>query len=90
MKMTLNQINQKIRLQKTPKLYSFDIRWDEIDRLIAIVQRLDIDLQGFRKLLFEEAVPRGFGTRRARTKRGLIDILGYGMKYFLARLMLMM
>ena len=52
-----------------------------VDRLIAIVQRLDINLQGFRKLLFEEAVPRGFGTTSARTKRGLIDILGYGMKY---------
>jgi hypothetical protein len=39
-----------------------------------------MDLQGFRKLLFE-VVPRGFGNTNARTKRGLIDILGYGMKY---------
>ena len=57
------------------------VHWDEIVRLFSIVQRLDIDVQGFRKLLFEETVPRGFGTTSARTKRRLIDILGYGMKY---------
>ena len=49
--------------------------------MIAIVQGLDMDLHGFRKLLFEEVVPRGLGNANARTKRGLIDILGYGMKY---------
>ena len=81
MKMALSQISQKIRLQKSSKLYSFDIHWEEINRLIAIVQGLDMDLQGFRKLLFEEVVPRGFGNTNARTKRVLIDILGYGMKY---------
>ena len=84
MKMTLSQISQKLRLQKSFKLTSstsFDIHWEEINHLIAIVQGLDMDLQGFWKLLFEEVVPRGFGNTNARTKRVLIDILGYGMKY---------
>ena len=84
--MILDQISQKIRLPKSPKLYSlrsgsFDIQWEEISLLMGTVQELDMDLQGFRKLLFEEVVPRGFGKASARTKRGLINVLGYGMKY---------
>ena len=76
MKMTLSQISQKIRLQKDfEEKYSFEIHWEEIDGLIAIVQRLDMDLKVLRRLLFE-VVPRGFGTTNARTKGGLIDILG--------------
>ena len=39
-----------------------------------------MDLQGFRKLVFE-VVPRGFGNTNARTNRGLKNIFGYGMKY---------
>jgi len=86
MKMILDQISQKIRVQKSPKLYplrsgSFDIQWEGINRLMGIVQGLDMDLQGFRKLLFEVVVPRGFGKANASTKRGLINALGYGMKY---------
>jgi hypothetical protein len=76
MKMTLYQISQKIQLQKNPKPYSLDIHWDEINRLITIVQRLDIDLQGFRKLLFEETLPRDFRAMNTRTKRELLDIIG--------------
>jgi hypothetical protein len=31
--------------------------------------------------LFEETSVRNFGTTSVRSKRGLIDVLGYGMKY---------
>ena len=60
---------------------SFDIQWEEINRLRGIVQGMEMDLQGFRKLLFEEVIPRGNGKESARTKRGLLNALGYGMKY---------
>jgi len=60
MKTTLNQVRQKIQVHKNPRVmvYSFDIHWDEIDRLDTMVQELDDDLQSFRKLLFEEVVFR--------------------------------
>lgn len=74
LKTTLNQIRQKIQVQKNPKSYSFDIYWDEINRLNTQVQELDGDLQSFRNLLFANTLFRN------RTKRGLIDLLGYGMK----------
>ena len=41
-----------------------------------MVRELDIDLKGFRKLLFEKAPNSG-----PRTKRGLMNVLGYGLKY---------
>jgi hypothetical protein len=46
--------------------------------LDIIVRELDTDLQSFSKLLFEETLIRN---PSVRTKRGLIDALGYGMKY---------
>jgi len=83
MKTTLNQVRQKIQIHKNPRVrvYSFDIHWDEIDRLGTMVQELDDDLQSFRKLLFEEVVFWSPTKVNAHTKRGLIDLLGYGMKY---------
>jgi hypothetical protein len=81
MNMTLNEIHQKIRTQRNPKSYSFDIHWDEINHLDAMIQGLDTDLQGFRKLLFEGTLTRSPSTTDARAKRGLISLLGYGMKY---------
>jgi len=33
MRATLNHIRQKIRVHKKPKSYSFDIHWDELNRL---------------------------------------------------------
>ena len=81
MKATLNQIRQKIRVHKNPKSYSFDIHWDEVNRLNVMVQGLDDDLQGFRKILFEETLFQSFSKSDTRPRRGLIDLLGYGMKY---------
>ena len=81
MKTTLKQIRQKIQVQKNPKLYSFNLHWDEINRLNGMVQGLDDDLQGFRKLLWQDTIFRNPGPNNVRTKRGLIDVFGYGMKY---------
>ena len=82
MKMILDQISQKLTSGfKLTSVTSFDIQWGEINRLRGIVQGLEMDLQGFRKLLFEEVMPRGNGKESARTKRGLLNVLGYGMKY---------
>ena len=81
MKMTLGQIRQKIQAQKNPKSYSFDIHWEEVSHLYMMVRGLETDLQSFRKLLFEETSTRNSGNTSVRTRRGLIDVLGYGMKY---------
>jgi len=81
MKRTLQQVRQEIKLHKGRRSYFFDIQWDEIDRLDTMVRGLDGDLQGFRKLLFEETLTGKFNNVGIRTKRGLINLLGYGMKY---------
>ena len=41
----------------------------------------EIDLKSFQKLLFEETPVRNPRTTNIRNKRGLIGILGFGMKY---------
>jgi hypothetical protein len=43
-----------------------------------MVQGLEDDLLSFRKLLYEETLTRDHSTR---TRRGLINLLGHGMKY---------
>ena len=42
---------------------------------------LNVDLGSFQKLLFKETSPWTGNATRARRRRGLINILGYGMKY---------
>jgi len=46
-----------------------------------MTRELEDDLSSFRKLLFEEVSVRKPSSTSARSKRGLIDVLGYGMKY---------
>ena len=46
-----------------------------------MVKELGNDLQGFRRSLFEGDSVRGSGSTRTRSKRGLLNVLGYGMKY---------
>ena len=75
-KMTLTQIRHKIQVHKNPHLDSFDIYWEEINRLDTMVRELDVDLQGFRKLLFEKTSNSG-----PQMKRGLMNVQGYGLKY---------
>jgi septal ring factor EnvC (AmiA/AmiB activator) len=46
-----------------------------------MLEGLDTDLRNFQKLLFEGTPMRSPSATSARGKRGLIDILWYGMKY---------
>lgn len=88
MKTTLNQIRQKVKTRpgstviERPygEFVSFDIYWEEIDRLDKMVQELSTDLQSFRKLLFDDKQFRNPNVG-IRSKRGLMDLVGYGMKY---------
>ena len=81
MKSVLYTVRQKIQVHKNPKIFLFDIYWGEIDRLDRMVGKLDSDLMSFQKLLFKETLVRNPGVAVARDKRGLINILGYGLKY---------
>jgi hypothetical protein len=81
MKSVLSHFRQKIHVQQNPKSYSFDIHWGEINQLDKMVGELEVDLRSFQRLLFEEILVQNPRTISVRDKRGLIDILGYGMKY---------
>ena len=50
-------------------------------KLEAMIRELEVDIEGFQKLLLEETPTRRIDTSSARAKRGLIDVLGYGLKY---------
>ena len=54
MRTILKQIRQKVQERKSPRIYSLDLPWEELNRLDKMVNGLDMDLQSFRKLLFEE------------------------------------
>jgi hypothetical protein len=79
MRATLNQVRQKIKVHQNPKPYSLDIHWDEISRLDVMVQGLDTNLLSLKKLLFTESMTKNL--KIGRSKRGLINVLGYGLKY---------
>jgi len=81
MRTILEQIRQKIQVQKSSRIYPLDIPWEELNRLDKMVKGLDLDLQSFRKLLFEETMTRSPSVAGVRTRRGLIDLFGYGTKY---------
>jgi hypothetical protein len=49
-----------------------------------MTRKLEMDLRGFRRLLFEETeetLVRNPHDSDVRDKRGLINVLGYGLKY---------
>ena len=81
MKSVLYTVRQKIQVHKNPKIFSFDIYWGEIDRLDRMVGILELDVISFQKLLYKETRVRDPQVAVARNKRGLINILGYGLKY---------
>ena len=81
MRTILKQIRQKVQERKSPRIYSLDLPWEELNRLDKMVNGLDMDLQSFRKLLFEETQTRSLNVTSVRAKRGLINLIGYGMKY---------
>lgn len=80
-RLVLGHIRQKIQVQKNAKSYAFHLHWEEVNRLDVMTRELEVDINSFRKLLFEEASVRNPSSTRVRSKRELIDILGYGMKY---------
>lgn len=75
MRSLIINIRLQIQMHQNPKLNSFDIHWEEVDRLDKMVRELAIDLQSLQKLLFKET------PSNSRPKRGLVNILGYGLKY---------
>jgi hypothetical protein len=81
MKAMIKQVRQEVQMNKNTKSYSFDVHWEEVSRLDKLIGELDIDLRSFQKLLFEETVVGPSNAPKVRFKRGLIDVLGYGMKY---------
>ena len=80
LKTMLDHIRQRIQTQKNPKSYSLDIYWEELNRLDKIVGELEGEFQSFQKLLYIEPLVRGQENTNARSKRGLFNILGYGLK----------
>jgi hypothetical protein len=69
MKLIIKQIQQKIEWSPSITLY-----WEEVGRLHRMIQGLENDVRSFQKLLLE-------GTGGKRTKRGLLNVVGYGLKY---------
>jgi len=82
MRRILDKIQREIQMYRNRKSYSLDLYWDEIGRLNRTLDGISGDLECFQKLLFERApVWTPSASDATRVKRGLIDILGYGMKY---------
>jgi hypothetical protein len=84
MKLILSDVREKIEVHNNPKLFSFDIHWEEINRLDGMVRKLEMDLMGFKRLLFEETEETLVTNPRdgdVRDKRELKNVLGYGLKY---------
>ena len=79
MRIILAQIQRNIEIHQSPSSKVLDIHWKEISRLNKITDELETDLMSVSKLLSEE-VPTGSGKIR-RTRRGLINVFGYGLKY---------
>jgi hypothetical protein len=87
MKSLLNHIRQRIQVQNSPKFVNDDIHWGEINWLDTMIKELEIDLNSFQKLLLEETWGRNPSTSDIRNERGLINVLGYGIKYLFGTVM---
>jgi hypothetical protein len=81
MRLVLGQVRRNIQVHSDPRKFPFDIHWEEINRLEKMNGELENDLNSFRRLLFEEKSNRNPVGPGVRMKRGLIDVLGYGLKY---------
>ena len=81
MGLVLGQVHRNIQVHKNPKDYAFDIHWEEINRLEKMNGELEHDLNNFKQLLFQEEGSRNPIVQGKRTRRGLINVLGYGLKY---------
>lgn len=81
MKLVLGQVPHNIQVHRDPRAFTFDIHWEEIDRLEKMNRELENDIYGFRRLLFENKSNRNPVVQGIRAKRGLFNVLGYGLKY---------
>ena len=81
MGLVLGQVRRNIQVLKNPKDYAFDIHWEEINLLEKRNGELKNDLNSFKQLLLEENVNWNPAVQGRRTRRGLINVLGYGLKY---------
>jgi hypothetical protein len=81
LRLVLEQIRHNIQVHKEPSTAIFDIHWEEINRLETLNQELTNDVNSFRQLLFTDKLRKNPTVPKLRTKRGLINILGYGLKY---------
>jgi hypothetical protein len=81
MRFALAQIQRNIEAYRNPNRKDFDINWEEIKHLEQLVQGLEVHLESISKLLFEEIPSKDPVTNRIRNKTGLINLIGYGLKY---------
>jgi hypothetical protein len=79
MRLILDQVRGNIRAYKEPKTSIFDIHWEELNHLEKLNQELENDVNSFRQLLVRNKMTTGI--MGIRSKRGLLNVLGYGLKY---------
>jgi hypothetical protein len=82
MRFILVQIQRNIETHQGPDEGTLDIQWDEIGRLQKITDELEADLESVSKLMSEKVQLKSEVRNPNRTKRGLINLFGYGLKYF--------
>ena len=81
MGLALGQVRRNIQVHRNPKNATFDIHWREICRLEKMNEKFEEDLNGFRQLLMKEKWNQNPAGQELRVRRGLFDVLGYGLKY---------
>jgi hypothetical protein len=83
MRFILAQFQRKIELQQSSSSKVLDVHWEEAGRLYKVTDELEAALASVSKLLAEEVPIRNGKINTRRATRGLINILGYGLKYLL-------
>jgi hypothetical protein len=81
MRFALGQIRRNIQAYKNQRLPTLDIHWEEIGRLDKVINELEDNLNSFWKLLSEEIPVQHPLSTPKRERGGLINVLGYGLKY---------
>jgi hypothetical protein len=81
MRVVLVQIQRSIKTHQGPDKGTLDIQWDEVGRLQKVTDELEAELESVSKLLSEETSLRNKLANPHRTKRGLVNLFGYGLEY---------
>jgi hypothetical protein len=81
MKFALTQTRRNIELYRSADRSDFDIRREEINQTERLTTELEMDLESVSKVLLEEVPLRHPVSSPDRHKRGLVDLVGYGLKY---------